>query len=66
MTDKTDFWEGLVTIQYQGQALVKGKGKEGAALIVHRWGKTAGGKADFGHRPQRRVISFGDALQRTK
>ncbi len=23
MTDKTDFWEGLVTIQYQGQAVVK-------------------------------------------
>lgn len=23
MTDKTDFWEGLVTLQYQGQAVVK-------------------------------------------
>lgn len=25
MTDKTDFWEGLVTIQYQGQAAVREK-----------------------------------------
>lgn len=41
MTDKTDFWEGLVTIQYQGQAAVKEKLHAVSAscadiLTVHR------------------------------